>query len=282
MVIGYLYPNNMLSLFGNGFIGHRYYELNNLNNDIYIEPRESNNPTHDNILYLISTTHNYHIYSNINIDIDTNLKKLVAVLENCKNRENLIFNFISSWFVYGNIKPPFREDDLCAPKGFYSITKKTAEDLLISFCSTFNIKYRIFRLANVYGNGDKHISKQKNALQYLINEIKLNHDIDLYYGGDFYRDYIYVDDVCAAMKFLMKHAPVNEIYNIGNGRPIKFLELMNYVKNKYNSSSIFNPILPPVFHKNVQVRDAYLDIRKLENLGYFNNIDIWKGLDKII
>ena len=36
-------------------------------------------------------------------------------------------------------------------------------------CNFFSIY--IFRLANVLGPGDKKISKKKNALQFLINEI---------------------------------------------------------------------------------------------------------------
>ena len=39
-----------------------------------------------------------------------------------------------------------QENALCDPKGFYSITKRTAEQLLISYCETFNIKYRIVRI----------------------------------------------------------------------------------------------------------------------------------------
>jgi len=270
----------IISLFGRGFIGGRFHEM--YKDEVFVEERDSLIPKYNNILYLISTTHNYNIYSDINIDIDTNLKKLVAILENCKNRKNLVFNFISSWFVYGDIKMPFKETDLCNPKGFYSITKKTAEDLLISFCTTFSLQWKIFRLANVFGPGDKGVSKQKNALTYLANKIKKNEDVDLYWGGDFYRDYFYVDDTCEVIKFLIDNAPNNSIYNIGSGNAIKFLDLMNYIKLKTNSKSKFNSIEPPSFHKNVQIRNAFLNISKLETLGYKNKFNIWDKLDTII
>src|SRR3990167_1605560 len=169
----------IISLFGRGFIGGRFHEM--YKDEVFVEERDSLIPKYNNILYLISTTHNYNIYSDINIDIDTNLKKLVAILENCKNRKNLVFNFISSWFVYGDIKMPFKETDLCNPKGFYSITKKTAEDLLISFCTTFSLQWKIFRLANVFGPGDKGVNKQKNRLTIFANKIKKNEDVDLYW-----------------------------------------------------------------------------------------------------
>ena len=123
---------------------------------------------------MVNTIDNYNIHQNLHIDVDTNLSTLMSVLENIdRNDKDLVFNFVSSWFVYGqNDKTPFREDDLaCNPTGFYSITKRCAEQLIISFCNTYGIKYRIFRLANVLGEGDGKISKKKNALQFLIKEI---------------------------------------------------------------------------------------------------------------
>ena len=115
---------------------------------------------------------------------------MIKVLENIKNKNNTTFNFISSWFVYGNTDLPAHEESYCDPRGFYSITKRAAEQLLISYCETYEIKYRILRLANVIGTGDKKVSKKKNALTYLINELKQDNAINLYSDGDLYRDYI--------------------------------------------------------------------------------------------
>ncbi len=271
---------NKISLFGGrGFIGSHFYRK--YQSETFIEDRDSNNPKFNEILYLISTVHNYHIFSNLHIDIDTNLKKLISVLEFCKDRD-ITFNFTSSWFVMGHSKLPASETDIPNPKGFYSITKKAAEDLLICFCKTFGVKYRIFRLANVYGPNDEKAGKQKNALQYLINEIKSNKNINLYYNGDFLRDYIHVSDAVECIKFLMANGNTNEIYNIGSGRPINFRQIMDYVKTQTNSTSEFHAIEPPIFHSHVQVRDMYLDISKIEKLGWKNKINIWDGLKTIL
>ena len=186
-----------ISVFGSsGFIGSKFCEL--YNNDIIKIDRTDYITKSNNILYFISTVDNYNVHNNLPIDIDTNLTVLMNVLENIPKNSDITFNFISSWFVYGkNYEMPFREDySKCNPTGFYSITKYCAEQLLVSFCQTHNIKYRIFRLANVLGPGDKKISKKKNALQYLIKEIVNNKDVHLYYGGEVLRDYIDVEDVC--------------------------------------------------------------------------------------
>jgi len=195
-----------ISVFGaNGFIGSKFCEM--YNDQIYIEPRESNVPKYDDVLYLISTTDNYNVFGDVHLDINTNLNKLMDVLPNVKGT----FTFTSSWFVYGQQHLPVKEDTHCNPTGFYSITKKAAEDLLVSYCKTFNIKYRVLRLGNVYGKNDKGVSKKKNALQFLIEEIKNNRDVNLYFGGDFLRDYIYIDDVCRAIKLCMEKGLITRV-----------------------------------------------------------------------
>lgn len=267
--------SNIVNIFGgSGFIGNRFCELypSTIKND-----RDDYQPKTNNILYGISTIDNYNIHNNLFLDIDTNLTVLMKVLSNIdKTDKNLVFNFISSWFVYGkNQNTPFEEDDLnCNPTGFYSITKRCAEQMIISFCETFDIKYRIFRLANVLGENDKKISKKKNALQYLIKEIVNSKDVELYYGGNVLRDYIYVDDVCHAIKHCMDHAPVNQIINIGSGKPYLFLNIIKKAIEYSGSSSKIIDISPTHFHNVVQVKDSYLDTTKLKNFGYECKYDI--------
>ncbi len=140
-----------VSVFGaTGFIGGRYCKT--FPNSVIKIPRESNVAMSNKILYFISTTTNYNIFDNPFLDIETNLIKLISVLEENKDKPNLEFNFISSWFVYGEQEElPAKETSHCDPRGFYSITKRAAEQLLVSYCETFNINYRILRLCNVIG-----------------------------------------------------------------------------------------------------------------------------------
>jgi nucleoside-diphosphate-sugar epimerase len=263
---------------GTGFIGGRFCELYD---DITLKiDREDNNSKSNDILYFISTVDNYNIHNDLKKDINTNLIKLVEVLDFIKQNKDtndFVFNFVSSWFVYGqNNEIPFKEDtSKCNPTGFYSITKHCAEQLLISFCQTFNIKYRIFRLANVVGEGDNKISNKKNALQFLIKEAVENRSLPLYYGGEVLRDYIYVDDVCNAIKICLEKAPFNEIINIGSGVPYRFKDIINKAIEYSKSSSIIEYIEPTKFHNIVQVRHSYLDTSKLQSYGFkiSHNID---------
>ena len=261
---------------GSGFVGS---EFTKQNPGCIVNARDDYSVKEKNILYMISTVTNYHVKTNPYIDIDTNLTTLMKVLEQIKNNmlqaeDGYVLNFISSWFVYGETEMPAHEESNCYPNGFYSITKRCAEQLLISYCETFGIKYRILRLANVAGSGDKKASPQKNALQHMINELKAGRDVNVYDGGNLYRDYIHVSDVARAITLIMETGEVNTTYNVGNGQPLLFKDMIEYAKELIGGEGKLVPIEIPQFHRTVQVRSMWMLSDKLKSLGYTPNYNM--------
>lgn len=270
----------MIALYGGtGFIGSEFCKKY----ECYVVPKFDISPPEntEKILYMISTVDNYNVLSNPYIDIETNLTHLIRVLESIKGK-SIEFTFVSSWFVYGDTDLPAKESSHCSPKGFYSITKRTAEQLIESYCKTFNIPYKIVRLSNIVGIGDGKVSKKKNALQYLINEMRLGRNINLYNNGEFYRDLIHVEDAADGIKFVMDNGILGEIYNLGSGEKIKFKEVIDYLHEKLNSSSKIGTMEPSEFHKIVQVESMYLDVSKVTELGFKPKNSVFQTLLKLI
>jgi nucleoside-diphosphate-sugar epimerase len=252
-----------ISVFGStGFIGKKWMSLYE---DISIaEPRESINPICKNILYLRSTNSNYNVLKDASIDIRSNLLLLTETLNNLKKNSNFLLT--SSWFVYGKNNIHINnEESPCNPTGFYSITKYTQEQLLKSFCETKDINYKIVRLCNVIG-GDNGASAQKNALEFLINKLKNDEDINIY-DGDNYRNYMHVEDVCIAIKLIFEKG-CEHIYNIGNSESVKLMDIVTFCKNLIDSKSKISIIQTPTFHKNVQVKDFHMETTKLASLNF--------------
>lgn len=267
-----------LSIFGGtGYIGSKFREIYP-EKGILID-RESRIPETKNILYLISTTTNQNIFKNLHIDIDTNLNLLMEVLSNCKNND-IIFNFASSCFVYGNDIIDAKESDCRNPTGFYSITKSCAEQMIISFCNTFDVKYRIFRIGNVYGL-DPTIGPGKNVLGYMISLLKSNSDIKLYEGGNFLKDYIFVDDVCKSINFLIDKGEINQIYNIASGQSRSFKDIILCAKNILGSKSKILDIEIPKEQKYLQIKNMTLNVDKINSLGFKCEVDFDSGLKKL-
>ena len=249
---------------GYGFVGSeyaaKYPSILNAKNNYF--------PQTNNILYFISTTDNYNVFEDLHKDIDTNLNTLMDVIESIKDPENATFNFISSWFVYGDTDLPAREDSYCSPKGFYSITKRAAEQLLISYCQTVGMKYRILRLANVVGANASKISTKRNALQYMLTQLRDNKIVTLYEGGGVVRDFIYIDDCVDAINLVITEGELNTIYNIGTGHPTVLREIITDARDLLKSHSLIDSIQTPQFHKIVQVKSMYMDATKLFDLGF--------------
>ena len=255
---------------GRGFIGTHYrslfpYRVSNGRDDYHVVTKD--------VLYFISTVHNYNVFTQPHLDIGTNLSTLIDVLESWRahpDSKNGVFNFVSSWFVYGQQDQPHGvpETAECHPKGFYSITKRCAEQLLMSYCETYGLKYRILRLGNVVGPGDLKVSAQKNALQHIIGQMKRHEVVQIYGDGKFFRDYIYVTDCVKAINLAITKGAENAIYNIGNGKPWLFYDIIVYLHERMKSMSEVVHITPKEFHRAVQVWSCYLDNTKIQALGY--------------
>jgi hypothetical protein len=69
---------------GTGFIGSYFKSI--YKDEVYIHPKKNYQPISDNILYMISTVDNYNVYKDLHLDIDTNLKVLMNVLNFCKDK----------------------------------------------------------------------------------------------------------------------------------------------------------------------------------------------------
>ena len=268
-----------LSIYGStGFIGSNFLK-------IYPEHlpirREERRPLSKDILYLISYVSNSNINIDTSIFVKTNLSILCEVLNYCKG-EGIIFNFISSYFVYGKLTSfPAKESSICNPSSFYSITTKCAEDLIISFSKTFNIKYRIIRMCNVLGKGDKNVSNTKNTLTWMINKLQKDETIELYDKGQQIRDIIHVKDACKAIELICKKGKANEIYNVGSGKTISIENFINYAKDKIQSNSKIKYVETPEFYANANNKYFSLDINKLLSLGFkldFSHQDIIKEI----
>lgn len=267
-----------ISVYGStGFVGGTFCDL--FPDDIIKIPREQREPESNNILYLISTTTNHNMLTDLTLDVDVNLRVLLETLEYCRD-ENITFNYVSTGFVYGADIIEAKETDLCNPIGFYSITKRTAEQLVISFCEVNDVNYRIMRFGNVYGH-DKTVSSQKNVLGFLIGLMRRNEDLSLYNNGDDLRDYMHVIDICRALKLVIDTGDLNTIYNIATGNPLPFRKVLEMVRDNLDSQSKFTSIDTPRFNQLTIPKNFSLSVDKLKSLGFEPAISLEEGL-KII
>jgi UDP-glucose 4-epimerase len=241
----------------------------------------------DIIYHCASTVDNYNVLTDPYIDVETNIKGTIQLLEACKDltkKPKIVF--FSTFFVYGNeytrSKKPITEDSKTDPLAIYPATKLCTESIIKLYSKLYKIPYLICRLTNVYSENEDYNNKKKGGLNYMIMQAVKGEPLNVYKGGNFKRDYIYLDDVVSAVEFLENKEIINDTFLIGYGRPVLFKEMINYIHKLTDHKSKLTEVEPPEFHKAVGITDFVADTTKLNKLGWKAKIDFKIGLGKII
>jgi nucleoside-diphosphate-sugar epimerase len=117
---------------------------------------------------------------------------------------------------------------------------------------------------------------------YMINELKIGHDVNVYDGGNMYRDYIHVNDAVDAIKLILDKGETNSIYNVSNGEPLLFKDLIEYAKELIVGEGELRPIEVPEFHRIVQVHSQWMKNDKLKALGYEPKYDMKSIIEDMV
>lgn len=236
----------------------------------------------DVVIHCASTVDNYNILSEPYLDVDTNLTGTIALLEACKEHKPR-FLYVSTYGVYGNLTDlPANEESRCEPLGTYPATKLCAEQFCRVYGRLYDFHFNICRLTNVYGPGDRFDNTRKGAFHYLIWNAMRGAPINIYRGGDFVRDYVYIDDAVDALVTVARAAPAGELYLVGSGEPVRFGDLIDSVHRQTGRKSVVGAMAPPRFHDVVGIVDFTADISKLRSLGWSPKVGYDEGIRRTI
>ncbi len=133
---------------------------------------------------------------------------------------------ISTDEVYGSIEQgSFKETDALMPSSPYSASKAGADRLAYSYFVTFGLPVIITRGSNNFG---PYQYPEKLIPLFVTNAIE-DKPLPIYGDGKNVRDWIYVEDHCDAIDFLLAHGKAGEVYNIGGGNERNNLEITEMI-----------------------------------------------------
>ncbi len=119
---------------------------------------------------------------------------------------------ISTDEVYGSIlRGSFREDSPLDPSSPYAASKAAADALVMAYYKTHNLPVLITRSSNNYG---PYQFPEKLIPLTIINALT-KRKIPVYGDGMNVRDWLHVQDNCAAIDVVFHRGAIGEIYNIG-------------------------------------------------------------------
>jgi UDP-glucose 4-epimerase len=237
----------------------------------------------DYIFHLAGTTDNYNILKDPYKDVNMNCTATIALLEACKKfNPKVRLVFASTFFVNGNPKNlPVDSSSPCNPLGLYGATRLTGEYFCKIYNKIFDMNSVIVRFTNVFGIKEQFNNKKKAGFNYLINLAIQKKEIPIYDGGNFVRDYIYVEDVVNACLTIAKKGKINKIYYVGRGKPIKFKDMIKIVIDECGGGKI-KSIDPPDFHKRIGIKNFVCNNKNLRKLGWKPKISLKEGIKKTI
>lgn len=223
---------------------------------------------------------------------DSNLVGHLNILEGCRHNaiEHLVYASSSS--VYGlNQKLPFStEDSVDHPVSLYAASKKANELMSHTYSHLYSIPTTGLRFFTVYGPW----GRPDMALFKFTKAILSGKPIDVYNNGQLSRDFTYIDDIVEGIMRISdvipkknvdwtvetgspatSSAPYN-IYNIGNGHPVKLLDFIDALENSLGIKADKN-MLP------MQPGDVYATWADTEDFfkvtGYRPLVNVQDGVD---
>jgi dTDP-glucose 4,6-dehydratase len=147
--------------------------------------------------------------------LHTNVIGTQVLLEAAKKFRIRRFVHVSTDEVYGSIERGFpAESASLHPASPYSASKASSDHLVMAYHLTYGLPTIITRAANNYGP----YQYPEKFLPLFITHAIENRPLPLYGDGLNVRDWLHVDDHCAAIEVVLKRGQPGGIYNIGTGR----------------------------------------------------------------
>lgn len=133
---------------------------------------------------------------------------------------------------------PTTEDSAIKPSSLYAFTKYTQERMLQTMCPALGVDYTIFRFQNVYGVGQSLKNPYTGILSIFSTLFLENKPINIFEDGLESRDFINVKDIAAGVVAAITEDKSNgEIINLGSGVGTSVIEIAEFLKKAYKSSS---------------------------------------------
>ena len=157
-------------------------------------------------------------------------------------------------------------------KNAYALSKKLAEEAIVSFSRIYGVKSIIFRISNIYGPGGKQF--YNSVIATFAHLVKNKKTFVINGTGDEKRDYIYVDDVAEAVKKAINYNAKSGKFDICSGKLTSLNEIVELV-NKISSTQV------SVEHKNIQ--EEKVELHKTykeaeEKLSWKPRVSLEEGL----
>ncbi|MCF6149126.1 MAG: dTDP-glucose 4,6-dehydratase [Candidatus Kuenenia sp.] len=226
----------------------------------------------DTIVNFAAETHVDRSILSASTFIDTDMKGVFVLLEASRRYKIKKFIQISTDEVYGTAHHgAFKETDPLNPSNPYSASKAGGDRLAFAYWKTYKLPIIITRASNNYG---PYQHPEKFIPLFITNAIE-DLKLPLYGDGKQERDWIHVEDHCAAIDFIIENGQDGEVYNIGGGNEKYNIDTALFILSVLEKDK---SMIENVKDREGHDRRYALDCTKLKTLGWLPQINFEEGL----
>ncbi len=235
----------------------------------------------DAVVNFAAESHVDRSIENPTIFVTTNVLGTTTLLDASKEFGVKRYHQVSTDEVYGDL--PLDRPDLFFTEATplhtsspYSSSKASADLFVLAYYRTFGLPVTISRCSNNYG--PYHFPEKLIPL--MISRALANEPLPVYGTGENVRDWLYVEDHCAAIDLILRHGRIGEVYNVGGHNERTNLEVVKTILEVLNK--------PESLIRYVKDRPGHdmryaIDPTKLENeLGWKPEYNFDTGIRQTI
>ncbi len=202
-----------------------------------------------------------------------------------KKAEFILFSSVEVYGENTQNNKDFSENDFgyinCASlRAGYPEGKRVSESLCYAFSANKNVKFKIMRLARVYGA--TMFKDDSKAISQFFNRAIQGEQIELKSSGEQLYSYIYVMDCVSGIFTVLLKGNNEEVYNIsGTDSVITLKELAQLLGDEFQVKVIRSSASNAERKGFSKSTCAVLNNEKLRNLGWEERTSIYEGMKKM-
>jgi GDP-L-fucose synthase len=219
------------------------------------------------------------------------------LMENLQIQNNLIdgahkagiekFIFLGSSCIYPKFAAqPLKEeclltDSLEPTNEWYAIAKITGVKACQSIRKQYQKEYVSLMPTNLYGSFDNFDLESSHVLPAMLrkfHEAKINNnsDVTLWGSGTPMREFLFVDDMAAAVIHALENNLPEDLYNIGTGKDITIKELAQTIQKVigHQGKILWDASKPDGTPRKL------MDVSKMKELGWRYSTELEEGIKK--
>jgi len=210
--------------------------------------------------------------------IKTNVLGTQIMLESARKHNIQKFIHVSTDEVYGSLGKTglFTENTPLAPNSPYSASKAGSDFLVRAYYETFGFPGIITRCSNNYGP----YQFPEKLVPLMITNALEDKSLPVYGDGMNIRDWLYVEDHCAAIDTVLHKGKNGEVYNIGGNNEWRNIDIVKLILKELNKpESLIQYVEDRLGHD----RRYAIDATKIKNeLNWEPSIQFEEGIKKTI